>query len=44
MLGKSNAYATIAVKDLDAAKKFYEGTLGLEQENRKSWWRNVQIR
>jgi catechol 2,3-dioxygenase-like lactoylglutathione lyase family enzyme len=33
VLGKSNVYATIAVKDLDVAKKFYEGTLGLEQEN-----------
>lgn len=30
MLGNANAMATIAVKNLDAAKKFYEGTLGLE--------------
>lgn len=31
MLGKSNAYATIAVNDIEAAKKFYTETLGLEQ-------------
>ena len=30
MLGNANAMATIAVKNLEAAKKFYEGTLGLE--------------
>ncbi len=30
MLGKADVMATIAVKDLDAAKRFYEGTLGLE--------------
>ena len=29
MLGTHEATATIAVKDLDAARKFYEGTLGL---------------
>lgn len=29
MLGSKNAIATIAVKDLKAAKKFYEGSLGL---------------
>ncbi|HSX18277.1 MAG TPA: VOC family protein [Candidatus Saccharimonadales bacterium] len=29
MLGDKTAVATIAVKDMDAAKKFYEGTLGL---------------
>jgi catechol 2,3-dioxygenase-like lactoylglutathione lyase family enzyme len=29
MLGEMNAIANIAVKDLDAARKFYEGTLGL---------------
>ena len=29
MLGKTNATANIAVKDLAVAKKFYEGTLGL---------------
>ena len=31
MLGKINAVANIAVKDLPAAKKFYEETLGLTQ-------------
>ena len=31
MLGKINATANIAVKDLAVAKKFYEGTLGLTQ-------------
>src|SRR5690242_19536326 len=30
MLGHENAIATIAVRDVAAAKKFYEGTLGLE--------------
>ena len=30
MLGDKTAFATIAVKDMDAAKKFYEGTLGLK--------------
>jgi catechol 2,3-dioxygenase-like lactoylglutathione lyase family enzyme len=29
MLGDKTAVATIAVKDLEAGKKFYEGTLGL---------------
>ena len=29
MLGGKEAMATVAVKDLDKAKKFYEGTLGL---------------
>jgi catechol 2,3-dioxygenase-like lactoylglutathione lyase family enzyme len=29
MLGEKNVAATLAVKDLDAAAKFYEGTLGL---------------
>ena len=29
MLGDKTAVATIAVKDMAAAKKFYEGTLGL---------------
>ena len=29
MLSKNNAVATVAVKDLQGAKKFYEGTLGL---------------
>lgn len=31
MLGDKDAVATIAVKDLEVAKKFYEGTLGLKQ-------------
>jgi catechol-2,3-dioxygenase len=30
MLGQQNAIATLAVKDMHAAKKFYEGALGLE--------------
>jgi catechol 2,3-dioxygenase-like lactoylglutathione lyase family enzyme len=30
MLGDNDAVATIAVKDLKKARKFYEGTLGLE--------------
>ncbi len=33
MLGDSEAIATIAVKDLTVARKFYEGTLGLEVTN-----------
>jgi catechol 2,3-dioxygenase-like lactoylglutathione lyase family enzyme len=31
MLGDKDAVANIAVKDLEAAKKFYEGILGLKQ-------------
>jgi catechol 2,3-dioxygenase-like lactoylglutathione lyase family enzyme len=31
MLGDSPAIATIAVKDMEAASKFYEGTLGLRR-------------
>jgi catechol 2,3-dioxygenase-like lactoylglutathione lyase family enzyme len=31
MLGRSNAVANLAVKDLDRARDFYTGTLGLEQ-------------
>ena len=31
MLADKEATATVAVKDLDRAKKFYEGTLGLRQ-------------
>ena len=31
MLGKQDPVATVAVKNLAAAKKFYEGTLGLKQ-------------
>jgi catechol 2,3-dioxygenase-like lactoylglutathione lyase family enzyme len=30
MLGAKEAMATVAVKDLNKAKKFYEGTLGLK--------------
>jgi len=30
MLGDSEAIATVAVKDLTVARKFYEGVLGLE--------------
>jgi catechol 2,3-dioxygenase-like lactoylglutathione lyase family enzyme len=30
MLGNRNAVATIAVKNLETARKFYEGTLGLK--------------
>ena len=29
MLGNKDAVATVAVRNLDAARKFYEGTLGL---------------
>ena len=29
MLSDNEAMATVAVKDLEKAKKFYEGTLGL---------------
>lgn len=31
MLGSKSASAVIAVKDMDAAKKFYEGTIGLSK-------------
>jgi catechol 2,3-dioxygenase-like lactoylglutathione lyase family enzyme len=31
MLGKTDAVANVAVKDLAVAKRFYEGTLGLTQ-------------
>jgi catechol 2,3-dioxygenase-like lactoylglutathione lyase family enzyme len=34
MLGKWNANATIAVKDLNTANRFYEEILGLEQRDR----------
>jgi catechol 2,3-dioxygenase-like lactoylglutathione lyase family enzyme len=30
MLGQKNALATVAVKDLEVARKFYEGKLGLK--------------
>ena len=33
MLSDADAIATIAVKDLEAAKKFYEGKLGLKRVN-----------
>ncbi len=33
MLGDTDAIATVAVKDLKTAKKFYEDTLGLKLEN-----------
>jgi len=33
MLGDAAAAAVLPVKDLDAAKKFYEETLGLKKEN-----------
>ena len=32
MLGDKTAVATVAVKDMEVAKKFYEGTLGLTKE------------
>lgn len=35
MLGDKNAFATIAVKDIDVARKFYEGTLGLKPSSRQ---------
>lgn len=31
MLGNTDAIATVAVKNIEAARKFYEGTLGLKQ-------------
>ena len=31
MLGKEKCYPTVAVKDIDVAKKFYEGSLGLQE-------------
>jgi catechol 2,3-dioxygenase-like lactoylglutathione lyase family enzyme len=31
MLGDKEAVATVAVKDLEAARRFYEGTLGLKR-------------
>jgi catechol 2,3-dioxygenase-like lactoylglutathione lyase family enzyme len=33
MLGKADATPMIAVKDLDRARSFYEGTLGLETKD-----------
>ena len=37
MLGDKTAIATIAVKDMGAAKKFYEGTLGLKPEGAEEY-------
>jgi catechol 2,3-dioxygenase-like lactoylglutathione lyase family enzyme len=31
MLGTKNAFANLAVKDLERARQFYEGTLGLKK-------------
>jgi catechol 2,3-dioxygenase-like lactoylglutathione lyase family enzyme len=31
VLGNTDAIATVAVRNIDAARKFYEGTLGLKQ-------------
>jgi catechol 2,3-dioxygenase-like lactoylglutathione lyase family enzyme len=36
MLGDSPVMATVAVKDLDAARRFYEGTLGLSRSDRSN--------
>ena len=36
MFETARAHATIAVSDLDRAKKFYEGTLGLKQVDERS--------
>lgn len=33
MLGDKQAVATLAVKDIEAGKKFYEGTLGLKKDS-----------
>lgn len=35
MLGDKSAVASIAVKDMETAKKFYEGTLGLTKSDRE---------
>ena len=35
MLGKRNAVATLAVSDIDRAREFYTGTLGLEEVDRE---------
>lgn len=35
MLGKKNAVANLAVTDLDRARDFYTGTLGLEEVDRE---------
>ena len=36
MLADSNAVATLAVKDIEVAREFYEGTLGLQPAERQS--------
>lgn len=36
MLADHDAMATVAVKDMEAARKFYEGTLGLELTGHES--------
>lgn len=36
MFESATAHATIAVSDLEAARKFYEGTLGLKQREERS--------
>ena len=33
MLGDKDAVATVAVKDMEVAERFYEGTLGLKKAN-----------
>ena len=35
MLGNTNAVANLAVKNLETAKKFYEGTIGLKPIDRE---------
>jgi catechol 2,3-dioxygenase-like lactoylglutathione lyase family enzyme len=35
MLGNKDAVANLAVKNLETARKFYEGTLGLHPEHRE---------
>jgi len=41
MLGKADATPMIAVKDLDRARKFYEGTLGLKRMD--EWGEGVTL-
>jgi len=42
MLGKADATAMIAVKDLDRARKFYQDTLGLRAE--QDWGEGVTLK
>ena len=42
MIGKADATPMIAVKDLDRARKFYEGTLGLKTE--QEWGEGVTMK